>query len=75
MMTKRYIAAFALLAAGFLLIIGSVGKMEFDGFISPTELFIKAAVGIALMAAAVPVSGDVDFAEIRECSRKRKNRR
>ena len=59
MMNKRYIIAFILLALGLVLVVGTFGKYEFDGFIDPAEFIGKTALGLLMMAAAVPVSGDL----------------
>ena len=55
----RQIAAFALLCLGFLLMVGTLGKYEFDGYISAHEFLAKTAIGIGMMAAAFPVSGEL----------------
>ena len=70
----RYLAAGALLFFGFLLMVGTLGKLEFDGFIEPAEFLAKTAIGIAMMAASVPVSGDMDEI-VEEISEQRKSRR
>ena len=59
-MNKRYIIAFILLALGLMLVVGTFGKYEFDGFIAPAEFIGKTALGLAMMAAALPISGDLD---------------
>ena len=59
-MNKRYIIAFIILALGLVLVVGTFGKYEFDGFIDPAEFIGKTALGLLMMAAAVPVSGDLD---------------
>lgn len=57
----RQIAAFALLCLGFLLMVGTLGKYEFEGYISAHEFLAKIAIGIGMMAAAFPVSGELDL--------------
>ena len=69
----RYLIAFGLMCLGFLLILGTYGKYEFDGYISPAEFIGKIFAGLALMAAALPVSGDLDEL-LEQLSEKRKNR-
>lgn len=49
----------ALFFLGFFLVIGTVGKYEFHGYISAQEFLAKTAVGLAMMAAAFPVSGEL----------------
>lgn len=58
MMNKRYIIAAILGILGFLTIAGAVGSMEFDN-LSGKDVFVNILVGIALLFAAVPVSGDL----------------
>ena len=55
----RQIAAFALLCLGFLLMVGTLGKYEFEGYISASEFLGKMGIGLAMMAAAFPVSGEL----------------
>ena len=69
----RYTAAGILLVIGFLLVVGTFGKYEFNGFISPAEFLGKIGAGLVLIIAALPVSGDLD--ELYEQPEKRKNRR
>lgn len=57
-MNKRYIIAAILGILGFLTIAGAVGSMEFDN-LSGKDVFVNILVGIALLFAAVPVSGDL----------------
>ena len=59
-MNKRYIIAFILLALGLMFVVGTFGKYEFDGFIDPAEFIGKTVLGLAMMAAALPISGDLD---------------
>ncbi len=59
-MNKRYIVAFVLLALGLVLVVGTFGKYEFDGVIAPAEFIGKTVLGLAMMAAALPISGDLD---------------
>lgn len=58
-MTKREIAAGIVGAIGFLFCLSAVGQAEYDG-IFVEEFALRSAVGILLMFAAVPLSGDVD---------------
>ena len=58
----------ALVFAGFMLLIGTVGKYELIGYISAHEFLAKTAIGIGMMAAAFPVSGELP-------RREKKNRR
>ena len=66
-MTCREITAAILFALGFLLILGAVGQAEYS-YIWADEFNVRAGIGIALMAAALPVSGDIELP-------KKKNRR
>ena len=66
-MTLREIISAVLFALGFLLILGAVGQAEYSA-IWADEFNIRAGIGIALMAAALPVSGDTELP-------KKKNRR
>lgn len=61
-MNKRYILAAVLGFIGFLLMIGAVGSLE-HGSIGYGETFARAGAGIALILAAVPVSGDLERGE------------
>ena len=58
-MNKRYIVAGALIAIGLLLIFGAAGEEDFSGGFE-REFIARAAVGLLLIFAAVPVSGDLD---------------
>lgn len=58
-MTKREIAAGIVGAIGFLVCLSAVGQAEFDG-IYVEEFAARSVVGILLMFAAVPLSGDID---------------
>ena len=70
----RYTAASVLFIIGFLLIVGTFGKYEFNGFIDPGEFLSKITVGLLMIGAALPVSGDMDEL-FEQTSEKRKNRR
>ncbi len=61
-MTKRERIAAALLALGILICIGTVGDADFNGMWAD-EYYIKAGIGIVLLFAAIPVSGDVPSKE------------
>lgn len=61
-MNKRYIIAAVLVTIGFLLIVGAVGSSEF-GEIGIGEMFARAGAGVAVIAAAVPVSGSLKRGE------------
>ena len=58
-MTKREIAAGIVGAIGFLFCLSAVGQAEFDG-IFVEEFALRSAIGILLMFASVPLSGDID---------------
>lgn len=58
MMNKRYIIAAVLMLLGFLTIAGAVGGNE-RGTIGLQETLIRGTVGAALIAASVPISGDL----------------
>ena len=60
MMNKRYIIAGALIIVGLLLIFGAAGEADFSGEFE-REFIARAAVGLLLIFAAVPVSGDLDI--------------
>lgn len=49
----------ALFFLGFVLVVGTLGKYEFEGYISAREFITKTAVGLAMMAAAFPASGEL----------------
>lgn len=59
----RYTAAGILLVIGFMLVVGTMGKYDFQGYINASEFIVKTVIGIALMAVAVPVSGDFNGEE------------
>lgn len=71
-MNKRYIIAAILGILGFLTIAGAVGSMEFDN-LSGKDVFVNILVGIALLFAAVPVSGDLKREKRRNERRKTEN--
>lgn len=56
--TKRQLIAVALLALGIMLCLGTVGDMEFYD-VWTVRHTVSCVVGLLLMAASVPVSGDV----------------
>lgn len=58
-MTKREIAAAIIGAIGFLICLSAVGQAEYDG-IFVEEFALRSVIGILLMFASVPLSGDVD---------------
>lgn len=58
-MTKREIAAGIIGAIGFLICLSAVSQAEFDG-IFVEEFAARSVIGVLLMFAAVPLSGDVD---------------
>ena len=60
---KRYLAAFALGMVGFIIILGAVGGLECDDF-TYGQAIARGIVGLLIMAAGIPVSGDLP--EIRE---------
>ena len=73
-MNKRQTTAAVMFLIGFMLVVGTFGEYDFNGFIDPNEFLRKTVTGLALMAAAIPVSGELD--ELYEQpSEKRKNRR
>lgn len=57
-MNKRSIIAAVLMVLGLILTAGAVGSMEFDN-LSGKDVFVNILIGIALLFAAVPVSGDL----------------
>ena len=57
-MNKRSIIAGVLATIGFLLIVGAVGSSEF-GEIGVGEMFARAGIGVAVIAVAVPASGNL----------------
>ena len=61
-MNKRSIIAGVLATIGFLLIVGAVGSSEF-GEIGIGEMFARAGIGVALIAVAVPASGNLKRGE------------
>ena len=72
-MDKRQTTAAVMFLIGLLLVVGTFGKYEFNGYITAGEFLGKIGAGLALMMAALPVSGDLD--ELYEQPEKRKNRR
>lgn len=58
-MSKRQIIAAIVGTIGFLACLSAVGQAEFDG-IFVEEFALRSAVGILLMFASVPLSGDID---------------
>ena len=58
-MSKREIAAGIVGTIGFLVCFSAVGQAEFDG-IFVEEFAARSVVGILLMFASVPLSGDID---------------
>ena len=62
---KRYLAAFTLGMVGFIIILGAVGGLEYSDF-TFGQAIARGIVGLLIMAAGVPVSGDL--------TSKRKNR-
>ena len=68
-MNKRYIIAGALIIVGLLLIFGAAGEADFSGGFE-REFIARAAVGLLLIFAAVPVSGDLDIAPKKKKSRR-----
>lgn len=61
-MTKREIAAGIIGAIGFIICLSAVGQAEFDG-IFVEEFAARSAIGILLMFASIPISGDIDNGE------------
>ena len=55
---KRYLAAFTLGMVGFIIILGAVGGLECDDF-TFGQAIARSVVGLLIMAAGVPVSGDL----------------
>ena len=60
---KRYLAAFVLGMVGFIIILGAVGGLEYGDF-TYGQAIARGIVGLLIMAAGIPVSGDLP--EIRE---------
>lgn len=58
-MSKRQIIAAIVGTIGFLVCFSAVGQAEYDG-IFVEEFAARSVVGILLMFAAVPLSGDID---------------
>lgn len=59
-MTKREIIAGILLFIGVLLMFGAVGEMEFEKVVDYGSFWLRAGIGIALCAIAIPISGDIE---------------
>ena len=57
-MNKRSIITAVLVTIGFLLIVGAVGSLEYCE-IGVGEMFARVGAGVALIAVAVPVSGNL----------------
>ena len=58
-MSKRQIAAAIVGAIGFVVCLSAVSQAEFDG-IYVEEFAARSVIGILLMFASVPLSGDID---------------
>ena len=59
-MTKREIIAGILFIIGFILMFGAVGEMEFEKVVDYSSFWLRAGIGIALCAIAVPISSDIE---------------
>lgn len=59
-MTKREIIAAALFIIGFILMCGAVGQLEFEKIPDYGAFWLRAGIGASLMAAAIPISGDIE---------------
>lgn len=70
---KRYIAAFVLGMVGFIVILGAVGGLEYGDF-TFGQATARGIVGLLIMAAGIPVSGDLPEL-LDDLSEKKKNRR
>ncbi len=68
---KRQLIAIALMALGFILCLGTVGDMEFHNIWSGRHT-VRCVIGLLLMAAAVPVSGDVSANDVERLPPRRK---
>ncbi len=60
MMNKRYTIAGILITVGVLLIFGAAGDADFSGGFE-REFIRRSVLGLILIFAAVPVSGDLDI--------------
>lgn len=69
-MNKRYIIAAVLMLLGFLTIAGAVSGAEY-GDLSFKDSIVYGIVGVALLVASVPISGDLK----RNDDGEKKNRR
>ena len=70
-MNKRYIAAGIVGTIGFLLMISAVSLADF-GELPIGDFAARSVFGILLMAASLPISGDISADDY---ARKKKNRR
>ncbi len=61
-MTRREIIAAALMAAGMLLLFGTVGDWDFGYDITAFDI-VKIIIGMALLIISVPISGELDTNE------------
>lgn len=57
-MTKRQVVAGVMLIVGILLIIGTLGAAEFNDDFG-REFLSRTIIGLALVFAAIPISGDL----------------
>ena len=57
-MSVRQIIACVIFIIGFLLVVGSVGEAGF-GYISISNFWLKSISGLVLIAASIPVSGEL----------------
>lgn len=71
-MNKRYMAAGIVGTIGFLLMISAVSLADFGG-ITVGDFAARSVIGILLMAASLPISGDISADDY--APREKKNRR
>lgn len=58
-MTKRQVVAGVMLVVGVLLTIGTLGTAEFENSFG-RDFITRTIIGLALVFAAIPVSGDLE---------------
>ena len=59
-MKKREIIAAIFFVIGFIIMLGTVGQLECNKFMDYGEFWLREGIGASLMAAAIPISGDIE---------------
>lgn len=72
--TARQKIAFAMVFAGFILMLATVGKMEYETILDPKEIGTMLIGSLALMFGAAPVSGDLEIRDTIRLFKAKRNR-